>query len=88
MFQSLQTFINRSLRSIFKIFGPETISNEHLWQMAREKPIIQQIKERNWQWIGQTLRKDPQAIERQVLKGALKNDVIEEGLKTRRTVGE
>jgi hypothetical protein len=35
--------------------------------MAKEKPIIQQIKERKWQWIGHALRKDPQVIERQVL---------------------
>jgi hypothetical protein len=35
--------------------------------MAEEKPIIQQIRERRWQWIGHALKKDPQAIERQVL---------------------
>jgi hypothetical protein len=45
------------------MFWPETISNEYLLQMAKEKPIIQQIKERKW--IGQRLRKGPQAIERQ-----------------------
>jgi hypothetical protein len=33
-------------------------------QMAKEKPIIQQMKERKWQWMGHTLRKDPQVIER------------------------
>jgi hypothetical protein len=33
--------------------------------MAKEKPIMQQIKERKW--IGHTLRKDPQMIEGQVL---------------------
>jgi hypothetical protein len=32
--------------------------------MAKEKPIIQQIKDRKW--IGHTLRKDSQAMERQV----------------------
>jgi hypothetical protein len=67
IFKSLQTFINRFLRRIFKIFWPETISNERLWQMTEEKPIIQQIKDRKWQSIGHTLRKDPQTIERQVL---------------------
>jgi hypothetical protein len=41
--------------------------NEHLWKIAKEKPIIQQIKERKWKWIGHTLKKDSQAIERQVL---------------------
>jgi hypothetical protein len=67
MFQSLQIFINRCLRRVFKIFWPQTISNEHLWKMAREKPIIIQIKDRKWQWIGHTLRKDSQATERQDL---------------------
>jgi hypothetical protein len=61
--KSLQTFINRC----FKILWPETISNEHLLQMTKEKQIVQQIKGRKWQSIGQTLRKDPQTIERQVL---------------------
>jgi hypothetical protein len=49
--------------------------------MARENPIIQQIKERRWQWIGQTLIKGPQAIERQVLNGAPRYDVREEDLR-------
>jgi hypothetical protein len=35
--------------------------------MAKEKLIIQQMKERKWKWIGYTLRKDSQVIERQVL---------------------
>jgi hypothetical protein len=35
--------------------------------MAKEQSIIQQIKERKWKWIGHTLRKDSQAIDRQVL---------------------
>jgi hypothetical protein len=36
----LQTFINRCIRRIYKIFWPETISNKYFWQMATEKPII------------------------------------------------
>jgi hypothetical protein len=35
--------------------------------MAKEKSIIQQIREREWNWIGHTMRKDSQVIERQVL---------------------
>jgi hypothetical protein len=35
--------------------------------MAKEKPITQQIKERRWRWIGHTLIKYSQALERQVL---------------------
>jgi hypothetical protein len=65
IFQSLQTFINKCSRRIFKIFWPETILNVHLWQLVKGKPIIQQIKERKW--IEHTLRKGSQATERQVL---------------------
>jgi hypothetical protein len=36
--------------------------------MAKEKPIIQQIKERKWKWMGTPWRKDSQVIQRQVLK--------------------
>jgi hypothetical protein len=32
--------------------------------MGKEKPIIQQIKERKWKWIGHSFRKDLQAIDR------------------------
>jgi hypothetical protein len=35
--------------------------------MAKEKPIIRRIREKKWKWIGHSLRKDPQAIERYVL---------------------
>jgi hypothetical protein len=30
------------------MFQPGTFSNEYLWQVAKEKPIIQQIKEMKW----------------------------------------
>jgi hypothetical protein len=54
----------QSLRRIFKIVWPETISNEHLWKMTAGKPIIQQNKKRKWKWVGYTLRKDSQAIDK------------------------
>jgi hypothetical protein len=46
IFESLQTFINRWLSRIFNIFWPEASSNERILQMAREKPRIEQIKQR------------------------------------------
>jgi hypothetical protein len=49
--------------------------------MAKEKPIIQQIKDRTWQWIGHTLRKGSQAIERQFSIGILGDDVRDEDLR-------
>jgi hypothetical protein len=66
-FQNLQTFISRCLRRIFKAFCPETVSSEDLQKVAKGKPIIQQIKEGKWRWIGHSLRKDPQAVQRQVV---------------------
>jgi hypothetical protein len=63
----LQTIIHGCIKRIFKLFWPQTISNEHPWQIAKENPIIPQVKGRKWKWIGHTLRTDSQAIERQVL---------------------
>jgi hypothetical protein len=63
--KKLKTFINRHLRKIFKIFWPNTISNEELWSLAYETPLEQQIKCRKWKWIGHTLQKGPTAIENQ-----------------------
>jgi hypothetical protein len=60
-------FLKRCLRRLFKPFRPETTSNERLRQMAQEKAIMPQIKDRKWQRIGQALRKDPQTGERQAL---------------------
>jgi hypothetical protein len=34
------------LMGITKLFCPETISNEHLWQIAEKTTIIKQIKDR------------------------------------------
>jgi hypothetical protein len=42
------------------------ISNE-LWRRAGETEISIQIKGRKWTWIGHTLRKDNEAIEREAL---------------------
>jgi hypothetical protein len=48
--------------------------------MTKEKPIIQQIKDTKWQWIGHSLREDSQAIERQVLywnpQGRIREEAI------------
>jgi hypothetical protein len=41
--------MNGCLRRVFNTVWPEKMLNEHLWQMAKEKPIIQQIKERKWE---------------------------------------
>jgi hypothetical protein len=43
------------------------ISNEELWRRTRETEIFIQIKGRKWTWIGHTLRKGNEAIEREAL---------------------
>jgi hypothetical protein len=43
------------------------ISDEELWRSTEEIELSTQIKRRNWNWIGHTLRKGNEAIEREVL---------------------
>jgi hypothetical protein len=43
------------------------ISNEELWRSSEETEISIQIKRRRWNWIGHTLRKESEAIEREAL---------------------
>ena len=62
----LQVFVNRCLR-IPKIHWSEVISNEELWRRAEEIEISTQIKIRKWNWIGHTLRKGQDTIEREVM---------------------
>jgi hypothetical protein len=63
----LQVFVNRCLRRILNIHWPEVISNEELWRRVEETEISIQIKRRKWNWIGHTLRKGHDTIEREVL---------------------
>jgi hypothetical protein len=43
------------------------ISNENLWAVTNQQPIVNQIKERKWRWIGDTLSKIEGAIDRAAL---------------------
>jgi hypothetical protein len=40
------------------------MSNIMLWETTGEKPIELRIKKRKWKWIGHTIRKDGNAVER------------------------
>jgi hypothetical protein len=42
----------------------DVISNIMLWETTGEKSIELQIKKRKWKWIGHTVRKDENAVER------------------------
>ena len=56
------------LRRILNIHWPKVISNEELWRRAEEIDMSTQIKRRKWNWIGRTLRKGHEAIEREALE--------------------
>ena len=66
--KKVQTFVNRCLRRILRIFWPERIRNEELWNRARQRPIREEITERRWRWLGHTLRKPRKSITRQSLQ--------------------
>jgi hypothetical protein len=56
--RKLQSFVNRCLRYIVKIWWPKVISNEKLWEMNKQININKDIRKRKFGWIGHTLRKD------------------------------
>jgi hypothetical protein len=62
--QKLQSFINRCLRRILNVRWPDVIINTMLWETTGEKPLELRIKNRKWKWIGHTIRKDENAVER------------------------
>ena len=66
--QKLQTLTDRCLRNILNIRWPEVVSNDELWNNAKQTPIEMEIKKRKWGWIGHTLRKPVSNITRQALE--------------------
>jgi len=65
--QKLQVFINKCLRYICRIFWPNVISNERLFDITNSTPINTEIRRRKWSWIGHTLRKDDDDITKMAL---------------------
>lgn len=53
----LQSFVNRCLRHILRIWWPEIISNAELWARTGQEDINNEIKKRKYNWLGHTLRK-------------------------------
>jgi len=45
----------------------DKITNEELWRITDQNSIENQIKIRKWNWIGHTLRKETDAIEKTAL---------------------
>lgn len=58
----LQTFVNRCLRSIVRIWWPRLITNERLWEITNQREISKEIRQRKYGWLGHTLRKDTNDI--------------------------
>ena len=55
-----ETFQNKCLRRIMKIFWPNKISNEELRKRTKVSTIEETIKKRKWRYIGHVLRRGGQ----------------------------
>jgi hypothetical protein len=61
------SFINVCPRKILNIHWPEKIRTEELQELAGQEPVQTQIKRRKWRWIGHTLRKSDDEVEKRAL---------------------
>jgi hypothetical protein len=64
---NIQTFVNRILRYILRIWWPNIISNKDLWKATGQEDIRLEIIRRNFRWIGHKLRKDDGEIPKAAL---------------------
>ena len=67
MMKKIQTFVNKCLRRILRIYWQQHITNQELWERAQQAPIEEEILKRKWRWIGHTLRKPSASTTRQAL---------------------
>jgi hypothetical protein len=56
--RKIQTFVNRCLRYILRIWWPNIISDKDLWKVTGQEDINEEIRKRKFGWIGHTLRKE------------------------------
>eukprot|EP00057_Strongylocentrotus_purpuratus_P015866 XP_011670340.1 PREDICTED: serine/threonine-protein phosphatase 6 regulatory ankyrin repeat subunit C-like [Strongylocentrotus purpuratus] len=63
----LSVFHTKSLRRICRIFWPNTISNEALYDQCHQDSMESIITRRRWRWIGHVMRKDRDDITRTAL---------------------
>ena len=66
--RKIQTFVNRCLRYILRIWWPNVISNKDLWTVTGQEDINLEIRKRKLRWIGQTLRKEDGEIPKAALQ--------------------
>ena len=64
----LQTFINKCLRKILKIYWPEKISNRELWAQTGQECVPKEIARCKLNWVGDTLWKPTSDTTRQALE--------------------
>ena len=65
--RKIQTFVNRRLRYILRIWWPNIISNKDLWKVTGQEDINLEIRKRIFRWIGHTLRKEDGEIPKAAL---------------------
>ena len=65
--RKIQTFVNRRLRYILRIWWPNIISNKDLWKATGQEDINLEIRKRKFRWIGHTLRKEDGEIPKAAL---------------------
>jgi hypothetical protein len=68
LIKELQVFVNKYLRKIMKIWWPNKIRNERLWEIKNQETIEKTIKIRKWKWIGHTWRRPSNEITPQALE--------------------
>jgi hypothetical protein len=68
LIQKLQVFVNKCLRKIMKIWWPNKISNERLWEIMNQETIEKIIKIRKWKWIGHTWQRPSNEVTSQALE--------------------
>jgi hypothetical protein len=56
--RKIQTFVNRCLRYIIRIWWPSIISNKYIWKATGQEDIHLEIRKIKFTWIGHTLRKE------------------------------
>jgi hypothetical protein len=83
--RKIQTFVNRCLRCILRIWWPNIISNKYLWKVTGQEDINLEIRKRKFRWISHTLRKEDGEVPKAAL---LWNPQGNRKKKYRETAGE
>jgi hypothetical protein len=65
--RKIQTFVNRCLRYILRIWWPNIISNKDLRKTTGQEDINLEIRKRKVRWIGHKLRKEDGEIPKAAL---------------------